>query len=303
MTLLLLFDGAATGSLVATQAAATLAATGGPVVGGALTATQGNQTLVAAGGPIVGGALTATQGNQTLSGAAGVLVTGALTATQGNQTLIAAAGPIVGGAFTATQGNQTLVAIGGPVVGGAFTATQATDILAATAGAIVGGALTATQGNQTLVGAGSVIAGPVTGVFVGTQANDILAAIAALGPLPPRFNSGTVVIADSAVNRSYGTSPAVGAAFSLIVNLAGYFTLTQTIALKFVAPSGAIQYGNSGYVYVGAQTLQLAERVNPAQYVVYQAGAGEFNEPGTWQVVVLMGGGQSGTYFFTVGAA
>lgn len=125
-------------------------------------------------------------------------------------------------------------------------------------------------------------------------------------PAPPRFNAtGVVVVVDVVPDRTYGTSPVIGASFVLIINQPFLYTpvaLGGTITLQFTAPSGKVQFSDDRYLNVNAQTLLQQEQFDSPQYLVYQTGQNEFNEAGVWQVIVQNNNAQSAVYFFTVGA-
>lgn len=125
-------------------------------------------------------------------------------------------------------------------------------------------------------------------------------------PPPPRLNPlGTVAVVDVVPDLTYGTSPAVAAPFALIINQPFIYTptlLSGTITLKFIAPSGKVQFSDNRYVNVNAQILRQFEQFSPPQYLVYQAAIGEFNEAGVWQVIVQTSLAQSAIYFFTLGS-
>jgi hypothetical protein len=124
-------------------------------------------------------------------------------------------------------------------------------------------------------------------------------------PPPPltRPNQGVVVVVDVAANFTYGTKPAVGAAFSLIVNVNTPLDPSQEYSLLFTAPNGQTQHSDDSFVFVGHTNMLLFEQVTQQQYLTYHAAAGEFTQSGIWQVIVLTvaTGSQSSPYFFIVG--
>jgi hypothetical protein len=219
--------GGVTGTLTATQAAQTLAATGGVTVRGTLGVTQAANTLAAAGGAVARGTLGVTQAAQTLAAAGGAVARGTLGATQAAQTL-AATGTVVSGiagTLTTTQTAQTLVAAGGVTARGTLAVTQAAQTLTAAGGSVARGTLAATQAAQALAATGTVIPG-VTGTLAATQASQTLAAA-----------GGTSVIGTLAAPQAANTLAAAGIV-SGVATVILDFPDSPTLGMQYAGPNG-----------------------------------------------------------------
>jgi hypothetical protein len=216
-----------TGTLTATQAAQTLAATGGVTVRGTLGVAQASQTLVAAGGVVARGTLSVPQAAQTLVAAGGPVARGIFGATQSVQTLTAAGTVISGitGTLAATQASQTLAAAGGVTARGTLAATQDAQTLAAAGGSVARGTLAATQAAQTLTAAGTVISS-LTATLAATQAPQTLAAAAA-------STTGATLARTQAANTLAAAGTVSGAA-TVILN----FPDSPSLGMQYAGPNG-----------------------------------------------------------------
>lgn len=146
---------AVTGTLAATNANDTSAASGTPTVNGSAAPTNANDTLSAAGTTTVIGSLAKTNGNDTSAASGTPTVNGSAAPTNGNDTLSAAGTTTVAGTLAKTNANDSIAAQGTTTVTGSLATTNADDSLAAsgTAGAVVG-TLAVTEGADTLSAAG-----------------------------------------------------------------------------------------------------------------------------------------------------
>jgi hypothetical protein len=173
-----------TGTVAATEAADTLAASGQVLISGTVAATEANDTLAASGSVIVTGTVAATESADTLAATGAVLVSGTLAATEENDTL-AASGLVssgVAGTVAATEANDTLAATGGVLIAGTLAATEENDTLAASGELVlpITGTVAATEENDVLAASGLVLE-IIVGTVAATEANDTMAAVGSNG--------------------------------------------------------------------------------------------------------------------------
>jgi hypothetical protein len=136
---------------------------------GTVNATNANDTLAATGTVEIPGSLAKTNANDTSAATGSSTVTGSLAKTNANDTLAATGSPVSSGSLAKTNANDTSAATGSPVASGTLAKTNANDTAAAAGTSTVTGTLAKTNANDTSAAAGS---SEVTGAVAYTNAND-----------------------------------------------------------------------------------------------------------------------------------
>jgi hypothetical protein len=166
-----------TGTVNATNANDTLAATGTSTVSGSLAKTNSNDTSAATGTPTVTGSLAKTNANDTSAATGSPRVSGSLATTNANDTAAATGSPVSSGSLAKTNANDTSAATGSPVSSGSLAKTNADDSIVAAGSSDVTGSLAKSNANDTLAAEGDAEQGEaVTGTVDAVNADDTLAA-------------------------------------------------------------------------------------------------------------------------------